>query len=408
MSSASFGSLPFAEQIEFFRSKVSIPTLAWTDIYTYQHDYAFMVAGASKSALLNDLRGAIDGAIANGTTLDQFRKDFDGIVAKNGWAYNGGRNWRTRVIYETNLRTAYAAGREIQMADPELRKRRPYGLYRHGGSEEPRPEHLAMDGVTVPLDDPFWDEWTPPGGWGCSCKKFMVSDADVERLGLTVQDPGPISPREEKTIGINGPSPRTVSVPVGIDPGFEYRPGARSMALLRQVGTGTAPDIAAAYAQAIAPIVARVIQRDFDSWIDRVLGDTHHRGRAATVGLLLPAELLGFSSRGQVPKRTDISITDALVLGPKRGRHQQSGDGLSDDEWRSLPSMLANRRAAVWDKANKTVLLILDADGDDRSVKVAVRADYMGSAVNSVRTAYRINVQALRDQKKYPLIWGEI
>jgi hypothetical protein len=35
---------------------------------------------------------------------------------------------------------------------------------------------------------------------------------------------------EEKIVGANGPSPRIVKVPKGIDPGFEYRPGVSARA----------------------------------------------------------------------------------------------------------------------------------------------------------------------------------
>ena len=33
--------------------------------------------------------------VAEGTTLETFRKRFDGIVGKHGWSYKGGRDWRT-------------------------------------------------------------------------------------------------------------------------------------------------------------------------------------------------------------------------------------------------------------------------------------------------------------------------
>ena len=225
---AEYGSLPFAEQIQFFREKLQLTTRAWTDVYAAEHQVAFMVAGAAKADLVADFHAAIGKAIAQGTTLAEFRKDFDTIVAKHGWAYKGGRGWRTRVIYDTNIRTSYAAGREAQMADPALRARRPYGLYRHGGSDDPRPEHLAKDGLVLPLDHPFWEQWTPPNGWGCTCKKLMVGAQDVKRLNLKVAEEAPEIPLVERTVGVRGPSPRTVTVPEGIDPGFEYRPDGKS------------------------------------------------------------------------------------------------------------------------------------------------------------------------------------
>ncbi|QLG90926.1 hypothetical protein HZF02_02695 [Pseudomonas yamanorum] len=226
----SHGSLPFKEQIDYFRNKVNLPTRSWTDVYTAEHDYAFVVAGAVKRDLLADLRGAVEKSIANGTTLEQFRKDFDQVVGQHGWQYQGGRGWRTNVIWETNLRQSYNAGREAQMADPELRKRRPYGVYRHGDSAHPRPMHLSWNGITLPLDDPWWATHTPQNGWGCKCKKYMASDRDLVRMGLKV-GPAPEIEWEDRVIGKNSPGgPRTVRVPKGIDPGFEYAPGQSRLA----------------------------------------------------------------------------------------------------------------------------------------------------------------------------------
>lgn len=221
----SYGSLPFKEQINYFRGKVDLPTRSWTDIYNAEHNHAFVVAGAIKRDLLTDLRGAVEKSISSGTTLEQFRKDFDQVVGKHGWQYNGERGWRTNVIWETNLRQSYNAGRDAQMADPELRKRRPYGVYRHGDSAHPRPEHLSWNGITLPLDDPWWSTHNPQNGWGCKCKKFMLSQRDVDRMGLTVGKAPPIE-WEDRVIGKNSPNgPRTVRVPKGIDPGFEYASG---------------------------------------------------------------------------------------------------------------------------------------------------------------------------------------
>lgn len=286
---ATYGSLPFQEQIRFFGAKSDKLTRAWTDVYAAEHDTAFMVAGAAKHDLLADFRTAIDKAIGQGTTPEEFRKDFDRIVATHGWSYKGSRGWRTRVIYDTNLRQAYNAGREAQMADPELRRRRPYGLYRLGPSEVHRPEHAAHDGRVVPLDDPWWDTWTPQNGWGCKCRKFMVSDRDVERMGLTVSERGPDIEWETKTVGVRGPSPRTVRVPKGIDPGFEYRPGASRLNGLTPPplsGDDLLPALAGVRSRALPPLAPRqaaperLLPDDLSDqeYADRFLGEFMDRG----------------------------------------------------------------------------------------------------------------------------------
>lgn len=222
---AEWGSLPFKEQIRFYLDKLALTTRVWTDVYAAEHEIAFMVAGATKAALLSDLHEAVRKAIEDGTTIAQFRKDFDALVEKHGWSYQGGRNWRTRVIYDTNVRQSYNAGRERQMVDPELRRRRPFALYQHGDSVHPRPMHLEWDGTVLPVDDPWWNTHSPSNGWGCKCRKFMLNARDVARRGLTVAEQAPPIEWQEKVVGKNGPSPRTVRVPEGIDPGFEYRPG---------------------------------------------------------------------------------------------------------------------------------------------------------------------------------------
>lgn len=219
-----YGSLPFEEQIAFFRQKLNIETRAWTDIYTAEHDHAFMVSGAMKRALVEDFRAAIEKAIEQGTTLAEFRRDFDAIVQKHGWAYNGGRGWRTRVIYDTNMRQSYNAGRVAQMK--AISGKRPYWRYKHNDSvAHPRPQHLAWDGLILRHDDPFWQSHTPANGWGCRCYIETLAERDMKKLGKAGPDQAPPIDYETRLIGKNGPSPREVTVPVGIDPGFEYQPG---------------------------------------------------------------------------------------------------------------------------------------------------------------------------------------
>lgn len=213
---------PFAQQVAAFRLRLGdlVPTSRWDDIQRDAHNRAFMVAGATKADLLADLAGAVDQAIAGGTTLEEFRRDFRQIVERHGWhGWTGegtkkGEAWRTRVIYKTNIATTYAAGRHAQLVEGGFR----WWVYRHGGSLEPRPHHLSWDGVALPPDHPFWAMHYPPNGWGCSCRVFGArTRAGIRRVG---GDPDKRLPDNWQTI-----DPKT-GAPIGIDRGWDYAPGA--------------------------------------------------------------------------------------------------------------------------------------------------------------------------------------
>lgn len=218
----SYGSLPFEEAIGFFRSKVNIPTERWTDLWQGMHARGFMVAGAAKADLLSDFRAAVDKAIAGQSTLADFRKDFDAIVAKHGWSYKGSRGWRSSVIYQTNVRTAYMAGRYAQMTHPDVLASRPYWQYRHGDSVHPRPLHLSWNGLVLRADDAWWQSHYPPNGWGCKCKVFALSGDDLAARGKSKPDTAPDNGTYRWTDKVTG---EVHDVPNGIDPGWAYNVG---------------------------------------------------------------------------------------------------------------------------------------------------------------------------------------
>jgi hypothetical protein len=209
---------PFAEQVAFFRQKLNLPTRRWDDIKHEAHDRAFIVAGAQGADLLADLNAAVLKAVEQGTGLNAFRQDFKLIIAKNGWTgWTGegskeGVAWRTKVIYQTNLSTSYAAGRYQQLTDPDLLSVLPYWQYRHSdGVMYPRPLHVSWHGLTLPPEHPFWKTHYPPNGWGCHCRATAVSKADFLRAVADGKGPA------------GAPAAGDIE---GIDKGFAYAPGA--------------------------------------------------------------------------------------------------------------------------------------------------------------------------------------
>jgi SPP1 gp7 family putative phage head morphogenesis protein len=49
-----------------------------------------------------------------------------------------------------------------------------YLQYRTQHDDKVRPEHAALDGVTLPISDPFWESYYPPNGWNCRCTVTQV------------------------------------------------------------------------------------------------------------------------------------------------------------------------------------------------------------------------------------------
>lgn len=50
--------------------------------------------------------------------------------------------------------------------------------YRTANDERVRAEHRRLHGVTLPVDDPFWNQFTPPLGWNCRCTIVEVLKDD--------------------------------------------------------------------------------------------------------------------------------------------------------------------------------------------------------------------------------------
>nr|MBS9780625.1 hypothetical protein [Moraxellaceae bacterium] len=229
MSNLDYANLPFEEQINFFLKKLNLPTDSYLDLQGQDHDYAFVVAGANRNEIIADFRKAVDKAINDGTTLAEFRKDFDEIVKKHGWDYNGGRNWRSRIIYDTNLYSSYQVGRYQQQM--RIKHLRPYWQYQHrDGQKHPRPLHQSWNNLVLKYDDPFWQTHYPINAYGCKCSVIAHSKSSLKREGLVISD-SPQIEYETKTIGANSGNPQEVTLPKGVDYGFDRVAGTHKFDL---------------------------------------------------------------------------------------------------------------------------------------------------------------------------------
>jgi hypothetical protein len=293
--------LDFEEQIAFFRSKINLPTERYDDIKKSAHDRAFIVAGAAKADLLFDLRNAVDKAVTQHASLEDFRSEFRDIVTRHGWTgwtgegTSAGEAWRTRIIWDTNLRTSYAAGRWNQLTSPEVRLALPYWRYVHGGSNEPRPQHQHWGDIrlTLPVDHPFWQSHYPPNGWGCSCR--VVGEAEIPDGAAT-------SPPE----GWDSLNSKT-GAPDGIDKGWDYALGEHVDTSLRSMVQDKLITYPPAIARALGKDINRYIavHEDVSAWVSNAIADKTVKNDL----------WLGFAPE-RVSASAKENLTDFLVLLP--------------------------------------------------------------------------------------------
>lgn len=411
MASVAYGSLPFSEQIRFLRNKRDVLTESYLDVFQEQHDVAFMVAGANRADLVADFRTAIDNVIAQGATLEQFRKDFDRIVVQHGWDYNGGRNWRSRVIYETNLRQSYNAGRYEQLQ--RLKRVRPWWRYRHSDAvEDPRPIHQSWDGMIWHCDDPIWDVIFPSNGWGCQCFVEALSDRDMKRMGLKPSPPLELE-WVEVTVGKRSPGgPRVVRTPSGIDPGFAYAPGKSLERATQAALEKTARLPARAAAQSAEQLLAleetqAALDAGYAEWQAAVVAERQARNLSYAVGSIDPPTTAALQDAGVEPLTSVIVARDVEILHALRDTKQALSAiamprALSVLELARLPHLLRAPAAVLLDPADQVLLYVATASTRRGSAKVVVALNYRlkmeegRELVNSFRTASLIDLADVR------------
>ncbi|NOT66396.1 MAG: head morphogenesis protein [Methylotenera sp.] len=298
---------PFQEQVDFFRQKINLPSERWDDVFKSAHDRAFIIAGATKADLLDSFRSAVDQAIEQGKSLKWFQNEFDRIVDQHGWiGWTGegskkGRDWRSKIIYQTNMSTSYAAGRQKQLNDPDLLKMRPYRTYVHAdGVRHPRLMHQSWNGITLPADDVFWDSHTAPNGWFCHCRIESASARDYR----AAQAQG----KAIKPDGWDKVDPKTGEY-IGIDKGFGYAPGGNVNTPLRSF----IQDKLIKYPPAIAKALSRELNRKIAV---STPADIFALNALSNKSTIEPLWLGFFEKYEDIKQKLDLNLLGYLILLP--------------------------------------------------------------------------------------------
>lgn len=195
---AIFGLEP-TNAIAYLKAKGYAITWHWQDQLDHAHHQAFTVAKAMRLDLLADIRAALETALQQGQTLKQFTAHLTPTLQAQGWwgkqiivttegtaePVQLGSPRRLKTIYQTNLQSAYMAGRKTSME--ATTDTHPYWMLVATLDGKTRPSHRALHGQVFRHDDPIWQFIYPPNGFNCRCRVVALTEAAIKRRGLTVQ-----------------------------------------------------------------------------------------------------------------------------------------------------------------------------------------------------------------------------
>lgn len=249
---AIFGLEP-EKAVAYLKSKGYSITWNWQEMLDQAHDQAFTVAKAMRLDLLSDIRGALETALQDGQTLKQFIAALQPTLESQGWwgqqvivdsqgvgeLVQLGSPRRLKTIYQTNLQSAYMAGRKASME--EAAETHPFWRYVAILDGKTRPSHRALSGQVYRHDDPVWSAIYPPNGFNCRCRVTALSQSAVTRKGLSIsRSAGKMTTTTVET----GPDKRTGEIRTSqvtsvsttdatgkaitfrTDPGFNHAPGS--------------------------------------------------------------------------------------------------------------------------------------------------------------------------------------
>lgn len=238
--------------VDYLESKGYVITWNWQDMLDQAHDQSFTVAKAMRLDLLSDIRNALETALKGGQTLKQFIAALQPTLESQGWwgkqvivdsqgvgeLVQLGSPRRLKTIYQTNLQSAYMAGRKATMEDTT--DSHPYWRYIAILDGKTRPSHAALNGSVYRHDDPVWRAIYPPNGFNCRCRVTALTQSALNRRGLTVASSAGQVRNEIVETGIDKHTGtiRTAEVSVlqaksstgkaftfRTDPGFNHAPG---------------------------------------------------------------------------------------------------------------------------------------------------------------------------------------
>lgn len=138
----------------------------------------FHFAGAKTYQELRDLNDLFfkNGKVVGFAEFKRNVSQYETKVKKVKDQYRG--DW-LRAEYNHAVSTSQSAARWIEAE--EVSDIFPNLIYRTVNDGRVRDSHKVLDKTVKPINDPFWDEFTPPNGWNCRCRVESTSEPVTDK-----------------------------------------------------------------------------------------------------------------------------------------------------------------------------------------------------------------------------------
>lgn len=369
--------LPPKDAISYLEEKGFKIGWDWHETLDNAHSKAFTVAKIARMDLLQDIRQSLITAMEKGQTLEQWKASITPTLQEKGWwgkktvinpegreqEVQLGSPRRLRTIYDTNMQSAFAAGRyKAMLAGAETR---PFWEWRHITISNPRKQHVALNGRLFRFDDPFWNVAYPPSEWGCKCRVIARSAREVEGKEI-LSGEGNESDIYER-VGVNRNTGADVIVKrtqfdiptkdgkLTFAPAAGFNGSPASSYLLNDVMINRATNLlgeARGLNQSQKLMTNQNLTKVNESFVNHALKLSKSQKQFSPIGVLQYDSVKFLTAAGQSFESKMIWLSDEVLVNKKY-------TDVSVTELIALPDLIANVEQKLWDKQTQALFYVL-------------------------------------------------
>lgn len=410
------------EAVNYLEKKGFKITNDWREMSEAAHAKAFTISKMTDAELLKDTKTTLDTALKEGWSSQKTQRELTNMFKERGWwgkqtitDKNGeektiqlGSPHRVRTIYKQNMQSALNSGRYLkQLQNVDFA---PYFQYVCVLDERTRPEHKALHGKVFRYDDPIWASLYPPNGWGCRCFVKALTEREIQRKDLTIENSG--ENLSHKNVVVNETTGETKEVAI-----FKTKLGGKTINIQTDAGwssntgrhswnidvmayksmSGLPENVRDKFISEMAQNVH--CQKAFENFVKNT---TLPKGLEQTVTWLSPQMIKRLQTDTFLPE------TPVVVLQDDRIGHALTNkiikQRLTEPEFLNLYNIINNPDAVYYDytrKGSTGIAFIQNIPNSDKCIKVCVKLGQKHKKtkmpVNYISTVGKVDKKSLNN-----------